>query len=146
MSATRLVLSRSWVLAAAIVALHGAAAVCVVAVMPNTAGYALAGALLALGGAAAWSRALHGAGRSIRALELSGAQIRLELGNGDGFLAVLAERRHVGRFMVTLPLVRPVRRTVLVTRDMLGREEFRRLCLWALWGRLPKVVHKQLPA
>ena len=30
------------------------------------------------------------------------------------------------------------RRTILVTRDMLGREEFRRLRLWALWGRLPR--------
>jgi hypothetical protein len=36
-------------------------------------------------------------------------------------------------------------RTVLVTRDMLTVEEFRRLRLWALWGKLP-VAAKQLPA
>ena len=39
--------------------------------------------------------------------------------------------------MVTLPVRRPMRRTILVTRDMLAAEEFRRLRLWALWGRLP---------
>jgi hypothetical protein len=52
--------------------------------------------------------------------------------------------------MVTLPVRGPVRRTVLVSHDMLGAEEFRRLRLWALWGRLPKdqrsVASKQLPA
>jgi len=30
------------------------------------------------------------------------------------------------------------KRTLLITRDMLGEEEFRRLRLWALWGRLPR--------
>jgi hypothetical protein len=41
---------------------------------------------------------------------------------------------------------RPARRTILVTRDMLEAEEFRRLRLFALWGRLPKVAAKQLLA
>jgi hypothetical protein len=36
-------------------------------------------------------------------------------------------------------------RTILVTRDMLGASEFRRLRLWALWGKLP-VAAKQLAA
>jgi hypothetical protein len=58
----------------------------------------------------------------------------------------LAERRHVSRFLVTLPVRRPARRTILVTRDMLEAEEFRRLRLFALWGRLPKVAAKQLLA
>jgi hypothetical protein len=58
----------------------------------------------------------------------------------------LAERRHVSRFLVTLSLRRPARRTILVTRDMLEAEEFRRLRLFALWGRLPKVAAKQLLA
>ena len=70
----------------------------------------------------------------------------LELSNGERLAAALAERRHVSRWMVTLPLVRPVRRTILVTRDMLTPDEFRQLRLWALWGRLPKVAFKQLPA
>ena len=43
--------------------------------------------------------------------------------------------------MVTLPLNG---RTVLITRDMLGAEEFRRLRLWALWGKLPGVAPEQL--
>ena len=48
---------------------------------------------------------------------------------------------------------RPVRRTILVSRDMLAGDAFRRLRVWALWGRLPAtsgtgaaVAAKQLPA
>jgi hypothetical protein len=146
LSGTRLALSPSWTLAAAILALHGAAAASVFAVMPGVAGIALAAALLALGLAAAWARALLASGRSARALELSAAGMTLELKNGERLAAELVGHRHVSRFMVTLPLRRPVRRTILVTRDMLPGEEFRRLRLWALWGRLPKVAPKQLPA
>jgi len=59
--------------------------------------------------------------------------------------AELGASRHVSRFMVALPVRRPMRRTVLVTSGMLPAEEFRRLRLWALWGKLP-VAAKQLPA
>ena len=45
-----------------------------------------------------------------------------------------------------LPLGSPLRRTLLVSADMLGVEEFRRLRLWALWNRLPGVAPKQLAA
>jgi hypothetical protein len=48
--------------------------------------------------------------------------------------------------LVTLSLRRPARRTLLVTRDMLHADSFRRLRVWALWGRLPAVAAKQLPA
>jgi hypothetical protein len=48
--------------------------------------------------------------------------------------------------MATLPVRRPMRRTILVTGDMLRAEEFRRLRLWALWGRLPRVAPEQLRA
>ena len=145
MSGSRLALSPSWILAGAIVALHAAGALCMVLVLPGIAGPAAGALLLALGLAAAWSRALLGAGKSMRALEL-GAELRVELKNGQSFAAAVAARRHVSRYMVTLPLERPVRRTLLVTRDMLGAEEFRRLRIWALWGRLPGVAFKQLPA
>jgi hypothetical protein len=47
--------------------------------------------------------------------------------------------------MVTLPVSIPLRRTILVTRDMLGVAEFRHLRLWALWKKLP-VAGKQLAA
>jgi hypothetical protein len=95
--------------------------------------------------AAAWARALHGSGASVRALELSGSAIVLELKDGRRFPGELGPARHVNRMMVTLPLRRPMRRTILVARDMLGAEEFRRLRLWALWGKLP-VAAKQLPS
>jgi hypothetical protein len=138
LSGTRLALSPSWNLAAAIVALHAAAAAAVVLALPTSWGYALGAAILALGLAAAWARALLRAGRSVVAIDVSG---RVELRNGES-RAIAARRRHVGRFMVTLPLNG---RTVLVTRDMLGAEEFRRLRLWALWGKLPGVAPEQLP-
>ena len=134
MSATRLELSPSWILAGAIVALHSAAAASVLLVLP---GLALPLCLLLLGLAAAWSRALLGAAGSVRALELSGSEIVLALKDGRRVAAALGERRHVSRFMVTLPVRHPLRRTVLVTRDMLPAAEFRRLRLWALWGKLP---------
>jgi hypothetical protein len=144
LSGTRLALSPSWILAGALVALHAAAASCIVLLISGTAGMVLATLFLLLGVAAAWARGLLGAAKSPRALELA-EELIVELKDGSRFPAVLAERRHVNRFMVALPVVRPVRRTVLVSADMLGPEEFRRLRLWALWGRLP-VAQKQLPA
>ena len=138
MSGTRLELSPSWTLACAIALPHAAAAVSVFTVLEGAGGLLLAAALLALGLAAAWARGLLGSALSARALELSGAEMCVELKNRRRFVAELDRRRHVSRWMVTLPLRRPVRRTILVTRDMLGGEEFRRLRLWTLWGRLPR--------
>ena len=69
----------------------------------------------------------------------------LVLKDGRRVAAELGERRHVSRFMVALPLRGALRRTVLVTADMLSAAEFRRLRLWALWGKLP-VAAAQLPA
>jgi membrane-bound toxin of toxin-antitoxin system len=145
LSGTRLELSPSWSLAGAILALHAAAAGSVIAVMQGFAGVLLAAGLVLLGIAAAWARALHGSRASVRAVELSGNEILLELKDGRRVQAELSPGRHVSRFMVTLPLRRPLRRTILVTADMLRAEEFRRLRLWALWGKLP-VAAKQLPA
>ena len=150
MSAARLELSPSWSLFAAILGPHALAAASVLTVMQGLPGAALAAALLALGAAAAWGRALHRSGASVRAIELSGSELLLELRDGRRGAAEPGGVRHVSRFMVTLPVRRPVRRTILVTRDMLAPEEFRRLRLWALWGKapahLPSVAHKQLPA
>ena len=146
MSAPRFALSPSWTLAAAILLLHAAAGASVYAVLPGIAGGALAVAFVGLGSAAAWSRALLRSSRSVTVIELAPTGITLELRNGERLAAALAERRHVSRWMVSLPLVRPVRRTILVTRDMLAPDELRQLRIWALWGRLPKVAFKQLPA
>ena len=143
--ALRLTLFPSPRLALVIVSLHAAAAVCSVAVLPSLAGVALAAAFLALGFAAAWSRALLRSRISVRAFEISGTALTLELGSGDRIAAQVAERRYVSRLAVTLPLLRP-RRTLLVTADMLPAAEFRRLRIWALWGKLPGVAAAQLPA
>ena len=107
---------------------------------------ALAIAFVALGAAAAWSRALLAAGSSVRAIELGGPEAVFELANGARLVAPVAARRYVTRYLVALPLGGELRRTLLVSADMLGAEEFRRLRLWALWNRLPGVAPKQLAA
>jgi hypothetical protein len=131
-------------LAGAIAALHAAAGASLLLAAPGAWGIVLAALFVALGLAAAWARGLLASAKSPRALELA-EDLTVELKDGSRFPAELAVRRHVSRYMVALPIVRPVRRTVLVSRDMLAPEEFRRLRLWALWGRLP-VANKQLPA
>jgi hypothetical protein len=139
LSALRLELSPSPVLAALI---GGAAAL---AVVPGPAGVLLGCALLALGSAAAWSRALLRAKNSVRTLELDGAVLTVGLASGARLPAEVGERRYVSRLLVTLPLRAEARRTLLVSRDMLGAGAFRALRLWALWGKLPAVAAKQLP-
>ena len=145
MSARRLrvELAPSPLLAAAILVLHAVAAMSIAAVMPGLAGWALGALVIALGVVLAWSRALLKSASSVRALELAGPQLEVELASGESFAAEVAPRRYVGRFMVTIPLRRPTRRTILVTRDMVRGDSFRRLRIWALWGRLP-VAAKQL--
>ena len=143
----RLELSPSPALAAAIAASHAVAAACVFAVIPGFAGGLLAAALLALGCAAAWSRALLGAASSARAIELAGDALTVELAGGERLTAASDGRRFVSRFMVALP-VRGASgggRTILVTGAMLGSDSFRALRIWALWNRLP-VAPKQLSA
>jgi hypothetical protein len=140
----RFELSPSPLLAALIVAAHLAAAAAVCSVLQGWAAIALAVALVLLGAAAAWSRALLRSRDSVRAIQLGGEQPVFELAGGESLSAAVGDRRYVTRFVVTLPLSRPLGRTLLVTADMLGPREFRRLRLWALWGRLPGVALAQL--
>ena len=142
----RLELAPSAFLTILIIALHAAAALCAAAVLGGTAGLLVALLLVLLGMASAWNRALLRSRSSIRSLELIGEKLEVELRSGERFPAEVAERRYVGRFIVILPFRQPVRRHVLVTRDMLGPDSFRRLRIWALWGRLPPVAGKQLAA
>ncbi len=142
----RLQLSPSPAFATALVALHASAALCILLVLPSVPGAALAICLMALGLAAAWSRALLKSASSVRAIELEAGGASFELAGGERFAARLTERRYVNRFMVALPVRGRVRRTVLVTLDMLGEESFRVLRIWALWGKLPQVAAQQLPA
>ena len=146
--ALRLELKPSRGLAAAIVAAHGAAAVAAYVAVPGTMTALFSLLLLVLGITTAWSRALLAARASIRAIEI-GAQTIIELASGERFGAEVATRRYITRYLVALPLRAPSRRTLLVTADMLGPEEFRRLRVWALWNRLPLqrgVAAKQLAA
>jgi hypothetical protein len=77
----------------------------------------------------------------VRAI-LLGEGAAAELASGASF--ALRAGGHVSRFMVTLA-ARDSRRHLLVSADMLDRESFRRLRLWALWGKLPGgVAAKQL--
>jgi hypothetical protein len=146
LSGLRVELAPSPRLAAAILVLHASAAASILAVLSDARGWLLAGALLALGCAAAWSRALHRSARSIRAIELAGSEFRVTLTRGASFAVVPGERRYVTRWVVAVPLRGPLRRTLLVTRDMLEEDSFRRLRIWALWGKLPAVAAGQLPA
>jgi hypothetical protein len=134
------------------VAAHAAAAVAAYLVLPSLAGALLAVALVALGAAAAWNRALLKAAGSVRAIEIGGPQPVFELHDGTRLAAPVAARRYVSRYMVALPYRtsaaagRPLGRTLLVSADMLSAAEFRRLRLWALWNRLPGVAPAQLAA
>ena len=144
MSAVRLALGPSPRLAGLILAVHVAAAFGVWAVVPGVAGGLAAIGLLALGLAAAWSRALLRSASSVRALELGDPGLVLDLASGARFEARVAPRRYVTGALVALPVQG---RTLLVTRDMLGEPAFRLLRIWALWGRLPAAVaRKQLDA
>ena len=145
MSVLRLTLAPSPLLALVIVALHAAAAGCVLVVLPGIAAALLALALFLLGLVAAWSRALLRSSASVRAIEIAGPSLALELASGEKLAADVAGRRYVSRLAVSLPLRRP-RRTILVTADMLPAADFRRLRIWALWGKLPGVAAAQLPA
>ncbi len=140
----RITLRPAPVLAGAILAAHGAAALAAGWLMQDARGAALAAALLALGTLSAWRRALLRGRDSVRGLELGEGRIRARLGNGEEVEVPVAPRRYVSRLFVTLRLGAPLSRTLLVSADMLDHAGFRRLRVWALWGRLPNVAAGQL--
>jgi hypothetical protein len=144
MRAPRLELRPSRALAIALALVHGAAAAGVLAALPGYAGLLLAALVLALGAAAVWSRAWLGAPSAVRVLELAeGGMATLELADGRRVAARVAGRRYVGRAWVGLPLTGAPHRTLLVVRDMLEPAAYRRLRLWALWGRLPRAAQSR---
>ena len=130
-------------LAALIVAAHSAAGAAVFSVMSGWSGALLAIAFIALGLAAAWSRALLRSRASVKAIEVGGPDPLFELAGGESLSASIGERRYVTRYLVALPLGKPLGRTLLVTADMLGPRQFRLLRLWSLWNRLPSVAPTQ---
>jgi len=141
-SATRFRFSPSHKLARLIVVAHGAAGGAVIVASQNARlGWALAVLLVLLGIAAARDRALLRGPRAIRGFALEGSEeISLELARGGTLRSRVGARRWVSAQIVILTLALPRRRALLVTADMLAPEAFRRLRLWALWGRLPGVA------
>ena len=151
MSALRLELRPSAPLAAAIVAAHAAAGLAFLAALPGVTGILGCVALSALGIAAARSRALLRAPSSVRALEIEATGLTLELNDGRRKTAQASGRRHASRFLVIIPGRTTEYGTILIVPGMLDPASFRRLRLWALWGRLPAasrrpVAQKQLVA
>lgn len=139
--AGRFELAPSPALTGVILLVHGLGAACLATVVPTPWGGALGAAVFVLGLAAAWDRALLRGTRAVCAIEPTGSDmVVIELRNGERFSTRIAKRRSVNRFWVALPVRLRRRRTLFVTADMLGRETFRTLRLWALWGRLPGVV------
>ena len=135
----------SWRLALLIAGLHGLAGACVAIARPDLVGAVLAALLVALGAAAAWDRALLRGRRSPRSLRvLSDGSLQIELADGASYPAGTGART-VTRWLVSLPLGSSVRRSILVTADMLDPESFRLLRLWALWGRVPGVASAPRP-
>jgi hypothetical protein len=140
----RFELAPSPALATALVVAHGLAGLAAWMVLSNFLGALLACGLVALGVAAAWSRALLRAPRSLRAVEIEAGRATFELASGARLAAPAEGRRYVTRRVLAVPLGGEagsthgvLGRTALVTADMLRPGEFRRLRIWALWNRQP---------
>ena len=131
-------------LASAIVAAHAAAALCIVLVLPQAAGFSLGALVLALGGAAAWDRALLRGPRAVRAIEIASGNARLIRRDGSEVPALPVRGAGITRWWVALRLGSPGRGGFLISAGMLGSEPFRRLRLWALWQKAPGVAQGQL--
>lgn len=102
---------------------------------------------LALGGVAAWDRALLRGARSPRAIEIqpSGAAT-VVLASGEAIAVRPVRGMGVTRHWVALAPRSFARRGMLVTAGMLGPAAARLLRLWALWGRTPREPAGRLPA
>ena len=120
------------------VAAHAGAGACAAMAVGTWTGWLLGVALFALGLAAARSRALLSSPKSLRVLQLGGEEALVELADGTRIQVRIAPRRYVTSRVVALSIIAPARRTVLITAGMLDADDFRRLRLWALWGRLPR--------
>ena len=97
---------------------------------------ALALLIFALGGVAAWNRALLRGSRSPRAIEIPASGPALVvLGSGETYAVRAVRGIGVTRYWVALGPLSPAGRSLLVTSGMLGPAGARSLRLWALWGR-----------
>jgi hypothetical protein len=133
-------------MAAALLLLHLAAAACLALVLPAAAGAGAALLVVLLGAVTAWDRALLRGRGSVRSLELRGDRAVVVLADGRRLEGRVGPRRNVSRWWVTLPLRGESRRTLVVVGDMLPAAEFRRLRLWALWGRVAREASPPMAA
>ena len=134
----RLGLAASPALAALIAAIHLAGASALLTVLTGWEGVALAALLLLLGGYAAWDRALLHSARSPRTLEIQpDGTAKCLFANGKSVALERLGSGLVTRHWVALRLHSRWRRSLFVAAGMLRPEDFRRLRLWALWGRWP---------
>lgn len=141
MAAFRLELRGSRTLAGALLLVHAAGAACVLAALPGPVGWGLALLLALLAGTGVRDHALLRARHSIRAVELGpGGEAVLERVDGRRRVRRVSARRHVGPWWVALPYADAPGRGLLIVRDMLDGNDFRRLRLWALWGRVPEAT------
>src|SRR6185295_12923214 len=100
---------------------------------------------VALGGAAAWDRALLRGARSPRAIEIPPTgEARVILASGEAVAVRAVHGIGVTRHWVALAARSPAGRSMLVTAGMLGPAAARRLRLWALWGRAPGASGQRL--
>jgi len=115
--------------------------------LPAIASLVLGGLILALGGVAAWDRALLRGRRSPRAVLLpaSGAAL-LELADGETVAVRALRGAGVTRHWVALAPLGFARGSLLVAGGMLAPPQARLLRLWALWGRIPDPAAQQVPA
>lgn len=131
-------LSPSSALAAAIIGAHALAGACVAMALPGPGALAVGLLLPALGLAVAWDRALLRGRKSVTGLMIeSRAVLRLRTRDGSELEVRVVGRRHVSRIAVIVPVSGSMRRTIVVVRNMLDGESFRKLRLWALWGEVP---------
>ena len=143
----RLALSPSPALASLIVLLHGAAAASLLTILTGWSAVAAATLVLALGVAAARDRALLAARQSPRSIEIwPSGEAYCTLASGKSVPVEAGPAGAVARHWVSLRLRAPWRRSLLVATGMLTGGNHRLLRLWALWGRLPAVAWRQLPA
>jgi len=96
---------------------------------------AMAFLVFALGGVAAWDRALLRGARSPRAIEIPAVgAARVVLASGETLAMRAVRGIGVTRHWVALAPLSLWGRGALVTAGMLGPAGARRLRLWALWG------------
>ena len=141
----RIDLRASPILTVLTVAVFGSAATILFDVVTWPAGQVAATLMAALGVLAAWRVTLLRAANAPVSLCLNRDSRLVACLHGGGEAAGLAsDRRYVSRWIVVLQMIQSGggRRTILVARDMLAVEEFRRLRLWALWNAVPAARHE----